>query len=253
MDYRTINSLDYDKNLFIFGEPVVTQFGVIRHLTYREYLTNLPQLSLITQNTLHLYYQFKKIYKNTKDESINQALKEIREASLYEVVISMEEILSAYVKVIQLVLDMNENIDIKFIFSSEENFMFFRKLVMDMNVLTEDEVSPNEEIQRAIERSRRVKQKDTETQSFVDIVTSIVASTSNSFEDVCNMTVFQVYAIYARIGAIFNYQTSTLFATVAEKVKIESWNKHIDLFNKESDVLTKDEFDNKFGSILGRG
>ena len=242
---------NYDKNLFIFGESVLTDFGELRFLTYREFLQNSGDLQLISQNSLHIYYyyrnQLKAVGANASD--IEQ-LKELKDADLYEIVLSTKQILNAYLKIFQLVFDRNDNIPLEQIFSKPEIFHFIRKLVMDMNVLTEEKVSSNEEIQSAIERSRRVKQNNSEEQSFVDIVTSIVASTNNSFEDVCNMNIFQVYAIYARVGAIFNYQTTTLFATVAEKVNIESWNKHIDLFKVEDDSLSRDEFSKKFGSLL---
>ena len=246
-----INSLDYDKNLFIFGEKIETQFGIIRFLTYREYLTHLPEISIISQNTLHIYYSFKKQLESVKaDKESMEALEELKEAELLEIVLSTQQLLNAYLKIFQLVFDGNEEIQYEKIFENSENFNFVRTLFMDMNVVVEDKVSPNEEIQRAIERSRRLKQQSSQEQSFVDIVTSIVASTSNSFEDVCSMNVFQVYAIYARVGAIYNYQTSTLFATVAEKVNIESWNKHIDLFKTEDDVISKNDFDKKFGGLL---
>lgn len=247
-----IEGLDYDKNLFIFGETVQTHLGKIRFLTYREYLTIMPELSLVTQNTLHIYYQYKKQIDANKnsDNEVMEALKELKESELLEVVLSTQQMLNAYLKVFRLVFDMNEDNPIEQIFSNVDNFNFIRRLVMDMNVLTEEKVSQNEEIQKAMERSKRVKQQNSEEQSFVDIVTSIVASTSNSFEDVCNMNVFQVYAIYARIGAIFNYQTTTLFATVAEKVSIESWNKHINLFESSDDVISEKEFKNKFGGLL---
>ena len=246
-----IDSNNYDKNLFIFGEDVETKFGTIRFLTYREYLTNMPELSLITQNSLHIYYYYKKLIPSDNNEMLNSLL-EIKEAPLLEIVLNSEEMLKAYLKIFQLVFDKSSNRAFDDILKDNENFMFVRNLIMDMNALTEEKVSPNEEIQKAFERSRRVKQRDSEDLSFVDIVTSIVASTNHTFEQVCNMTVFQVYAIYSRIGAIFNYQTTTLFATVAEKVNIESWNKHIDLFKTEKDALTRKEFDKKFGGLLGK-
>ena len=247
-----ITNQDYDKNLFIFGEDVLTDFGVMRFLTYREFLQNANDLQLIAQNTLHIYYHYKNQLKDARASKEEfEALKELKDIDLYEIVVSTKQILNAYLKIFQLVFDRNENLPLEQVFSSPENFHFIRKLVMDMNVLTEEKVSPNEEIQSAIERSKRVKQNNSgEKQSFVDIVTSIVASTNNTFEDVCNMNVFQVYAIYARVGAIFNYQTTTLFATVAEKVNIESWNKHIDLFKVEDDSMSKEEFNGKFGSLL---
>ncbi len=246
-----ITDNSYDKNLFIFGESVETEFGEVRFLTYREFLQNSTDLQLIAQNTLHIYYHYKNQMKAVgASASEMEQLKEIKDIDLFEIVLGTQQILNAYLKIFQLVFDRNEKAPFEQIFSSSENFHFIRKLIMDMSVLTEDKVSPNEEIQSAIERSKRVKKNNSEEQSFVDIVTSIVASTSNSFEDVCNMNVFQVFAIYARVGAIYNYQATTLFATVAEKVKIESWNKHIDLFKVEDDSLSRDEFSKKFGSLL---
>lgn len=246
-----ITNNHYDKNLFIFGEDIQTEYGVLRFLTYREYLQNSMELQLVAQNTLHIYYHYKNQLKESrasKDEV--EALKELKDVNLYEIVLSTKQLLNAYLKIFQLVFDKNEEAPYEQVFSKPDIFHFVRKLVMDMNVLTEEKVSPNEEIQSAIERSKRVKKNNSEEQSFVDIVTSIVASTSNTFEDVCNMNVFQVYAIYARVGAIYNYQTTTLFATVAEKVNIESWNKHIDLFKVEDDSISREEFGNKFGSLL---
>ena len=248
---QQIYNLDYDKNLFIFGEEVETQFGIIRFLTYKEYLSHSQEISLISQNTLHIYYNFKKQLESVKAEKATiEALAELKETELIEIVISTEQLLNAYLKIFQLVFDRNEDIEFEKIFESKESFNFVRALVMDMNVITEEKVSPNEEIQKAMERSKRFKQQSSQELTFVDIVTSIVASTSNNFEDVCGMNVFQIYAIYARVGAIFSYQTSTLFATVAEKVNIESWNKHIDLFKSEDDVISQNEFDKKFGGLL---
>lgn len=247
-----IDSFNYDKNLFIFGEDVTTPFGIIRFLTYKEYLLNMPPIGLISQNSLHIYYNFKgQLEENKATKEVLEQLKNIKETDLYEIVLSTEQLLNAYLKIFQLVFDKNDNIEFDTIFETSENFHFIRKLIMDMNVITEENASPNEEIQKALERSKRVKQQSSEEQSFIDVVTSIVASTNHSFEEVGSMTVFQVYATYARIGAIYNYQTSTLFATVAEKVDIESWNKHIDLFKDEKDYMTREQFDKKFGGILG--
>lgn len=245
-----INSLDYDKNLFIFGEEVETQFGIIRFLTYREYLSCGAEISLISQNTLHIYYNLKTQLEKAKAQKESfEVLMELKETDLIEIVMSTEQLLNAYLKIFQLVFDKNEDTKFEKLFESKEVFNFVRQLIMDMNVITEEKVSPNEEIQKAMERSKRLKKSPQEL-TFVDIVTSIVASTSNNFEDVCGMNVFQIYAIYARVGAIYSYQTSTLFATVAEKVNIESWNKHIDLFKSEDDAISKDEFDKKFGGLL---
>ena len=242
---------DYDKNIFIFGKPMDTKFGIMRNLTYEEFLFISKDINIISQNTLHIYYQYLEMYKNNRaSQEEMDALKDFKDIDLYDLVQTMSQLKDAYLRTYQLVFDKNEEYKIYDIFDTKEDFHFVRKLFMDMNVLIEDSVSPNEEIQRAIERSRRMKKNTSENNTFVDITTSIVASTSYSFEEVADLNIFQVYAIYARIGAIYNYQTSTLFATVAEKVNIESWNKHINLFEEENNVISKDEFDRKFGGML---
>jgi len=241
--------MEYNRDFFIFGEPIETIFGKTRFLTYREYLTRQSQLSLMSMNSLHIYYYFRDADKNiTKDEL--EELQKLKEIPLLQIVMDISQFKSTYEDIFKTLIDFKENTSVNEIFADNDVFMQMRKLILDMNVTIESEVSPNEEIQKAIERSRRVKQTESEKQSFVDIVTSIIASTSNSFEDVCNMNVMQVYAIYARIGAIFNYQTSTLFSTVAEKVNIELWNKHIDLFEQKSDTLSENEFKSQFGGLF---
>lgn len=237
--------MKYNKDLFIFGEPVDTSIGRIRFLTYKEFLTNQSYLSVISMNSLHLYY----FYKNLKLKSESELLN-IKNSSLNDIILKDKELLQVYTYVFELLIDFNEDIKAIDILHHQEAFVYVRQLIMDMNVITEEEVNPNEEIQRAIERSRRVKQKDAPKQSFVDIITSVVASTPHSYEDVCDMTIMQLYALYARIGAIYNYQTTTLYATVMEKVNIELWNKHIDLFEKESHTIEYDKFRKSMGGML---
>src|SRR5690606_15562031 len=127
-----------------------------------------------------IYYQYKKA--SDGDKVFEEALEELKHESLYKIVLSQDSFRNAYEKIYDLVI--GDEKAIKAIFDDEELFMQYRQLVMDMQILTEDEISPNEEIQKAIERSRRVKQQKAEKQSFGDIVSSIVAGTSNSFSDV---------------------------------------------------------------------
>ncbi|WP_341323365.1 hypothetical protein NSQ62_07795 [Solibacillus sp. FSL H8-0523] len=240
-----------EKDLYIFGEPVKTLIGEVRFLTYKEYLVNITSLSLITQNILHLYYQYKK-HIDEKDENALNLLESIKQLTLFDLVKSEPSLFEIYKKFFTLLISPKPEIEdpAEIILSDENLFVQYRQLIMEMNLLSEEMVSPNPEIQRGIEMSRSYKQQTSGESSFTDIVSSIVAGTTNSFKDVCEMTVYQVYATYYRMGAIFDYQTSTLFATVSEKVKIESWNKHLNLYERESHVIEKDSFDKKFGSMF---
>lgn len=241
--------MNYNRDHFIFGESIETNIGTVRFLTYKEFLLNQSELSLIGMNILHIFYHFKnQLPKNAKNELLE--LEKLKEVSLWEFIMNSDQFHQVYRHVFDLLVDFKDGMNVDNIFETKELFDAMRQLVMDMNVIVEEEVSPNEEIQRGIERSRRVKQDGSEKQSFVDIITSIVAQTSNDFEKVNSMNVIQIYSLYARLNAIFNYQTSTLFATVAEKVNIELWNKHIDLFERKSDTISKTDFENSFGGLF---
>lgn len=240
-----------ERDFYIFGEPIETKLGQVRFLTYREYLLNISELSLMTQNVLHMYYQYLKKVDKDNTEALDY-LEEFKKLSLFQIVHGEEFMYDTYMKIFQMLVvpyseDGNEH---EMIMNSEDLFMQYRKLVMDMNLLSEEAVSPNPEIQKGLEMSRETKQLGKDKTTFTDIVSSIVAGTANSFKDVCSMTVYQVYSTYYRMGAIFDYQTSTLFATVSEKVNIESWGRHLDLYEKESHTIKAKEFNKKFGGMF---
>src|SRR5699024_5262698 len=90
-----------------------------------------------------------------------------------------------------------------------------------------------------IERSKRMKDNGTD---FATIVTSVAAIGGKSYEQINDMTVYQLYMEFQRLAQKISYDTSILFATVAEKVKIDGWNKEIDMFEEEKHALSRSEF-----------
>lgn len=243
-----------EKDFYVFGDPVITEFGEIKFLTYVEYLRNLPHLSAMSQNVLHIYYEYKNYYDKLKldDEAkiqVEEFLSSLKKESLFNIVNSRDDLRESYKKIFDIVIENDEIVN--YILNDEGSFMRFRKLILDMNMMTESLVNENPEIQKGIERSRRVKQAaNKEKQSFHDIVSCITVGAGILPNDVGKMTVLQVYSTYYRISRFQNYSTSTLFATVAEKVEVESWAAHIDLWEKEKDGIEKSEFDKKYGNIF---
>lgn len=236
-----------NREYYYLGRPIdsETMLGKIRFLTIEEYVDNLPELSLISLNVIHVYYQYKKQNVNN-DSELNEALEQLKKESLFSVVLSNKAFLDSYLKIFDLVIENKDELET--IFKEESLFMKTRQLVMEMNFLREEEASPNPEIQRGIERSRRVKQQQHgDKTSFNDIATSIVVGSTTPIESLYKMTVFQFYSTYYRIAQFHTYNTSVLYSTVAEKVSVESWNKHIDLFEGESNVIDKDAFNKQFG------
>lgn len=241
--------MEYNKDFFIFGEPIETIFGKVRFLTYREYLTKQSQLSLMSMNSLHIYYYFKDIDKDISKEELEE-LKKLKEAPLLDIVKDIPVFKEAYQTIFSMVVDFKEDFDCSHIFEASDLFMSMRKLILDMNMMVEPLVSPNEEIQKGIERSRNFKRKKADNITFIDIVSSVAISISKSPTEVGNMTVIQVLSSYYRFSKFQNYNTTTLFATVSEKAEIEHWSSHIDLWEQETDGIDKDEHDKKYANIF---
>lgn len=232
------------KEFYIIGEPIETDIGLCDFIKVKEYPDFAFELQTISLNKLHLIYKYQQINKNHElDEFIN----ELNKLSLFEIVFGIPELRQAYLKVFLRVFNDGKSVAQ----INQSNFEYYRKLVMDMNCVKEELINPNPEIQRAIERSRRVKQRESGGLEFADIVTSIVGFNGLSYKDIKEMTIYQLYMTFHRIAQIKGYDTNTLFATVStEKINIESWCKHIDLLEDEKHFVTQEEFNKKTASVL---
>lgn len=243
----------------LFAKYVETPFGRLRFLTYEEYLNLSKELTFITYNVLHFYYMILNgIPKHRKKERAE--VEPFKELSLQTIVMSYPDVYDSYYMVLAHMLEPNEFINEpeKFmkvftdIMANEEAFLMMRAYIMKMNLLKEEKVSPHPKLQEAFERDRKMREiASQDAPNNIDIVTSICALTSHDFEAVSKMTPFQVHNIYARISANKDYERNILFATVSQVENIESWAKKIDLFNmKDTSVISKDDFDSKYGSMF---
>jgi len=240
--------LGLNKDLFITGKPILTPYGNVRFLTYYEYISQISNLSTISMNVLHIYYMYKKHADESRDKKFIQLVEGIKEESLYNLVKENEMFKKSYLEVFRLLFESESIPDA--IFEEEKAFDECREIIMQMNMLKEEEVSSNPEIQMFINNGNSARGTG-EKQSFTDLISSVVVGSFKSYEEVCNMTVLQVYATYYRIGQMKNYDTTVLYSTVAEKVNIEDWNKHIDLFEDKKSGIDKKSFAKTYGNLFG--
>lgn len=242
-----------DKDSFLLGEPIETDIGLIRFLTVSEYLKTSSDLLALNLNILHLYHRYRKMLDDT-DKEVFSALEELKSESLFNFINENKDFKESYLRVFSMVLDMNDKGDVmnslERIFEDEALFMGTRQLIMEMQLQSETPVSDNLEIQEYYETRAEMKRKEAGDQSFSDIISSVVAGTSNSFKDVRDMTIIQLYSIYYRIGAFKNFDVLTLFASVGNKDKIEPWDKHIDLFSKAELGIDYSEFNRQYGGLF---
>lgn len=226
---------------YILGLPIDTKVSEnetisVRFLLVKEYPDYFNDLQIVSLSKDQLIYKYNEL---NKDGSLTQLIEMLKVLSLYEIVTNLPELKHSYYRLFAKVFDSEEKIALV----NEDNFEFYRSLVMKMNCMKEEKINPNPEIQRAIERSKRLKSQELSKLTFADVVSSVVGYNGLSYKDINEFTIYQLYMTYYRIAQIKNFDTSCLFATVStEKINIESWSKHIDLFEEEKHALTREEF-----------
>lgn len=229
---------------YILGLPIETEIGLVDFIKVKEYPDYYQELYLFSMSKEELIYRLSEVNKNG---SLNELIELIKPLSLFQISTMLPDLANAYYKIFTRVFNSEDSLSK----INESNFDYYRKLIMRMNVLKEEKINPNPEIQRAIERSKRLKAAEGDRITFADIVSSVVGYNGLSYKDINEFTLYQLYMTYYRIANIKNYDTSTLFATVsAEKINIESWSKHIDLFEEEQHAFTVEQFDKKVKSVF---
>jgi hypothetical protein len=235
------------KEFYILGLPIDTDIGQCEFIKVKEYPDYFADLQIMSLNKLHIIYKYHEINKNHEFDDV---IKELEKLTLFEIVTGIPEIQMAYYRVFLKVFG-NEEALYKI---NNQNFDYYRKLIMDMNCVKEEVINPNPEIQRFIEKSKRVKQQDSEPLTFADIVSSVVGYNGLSYQDINEMTVYQLYMTFHRIAQIKGYDTAVLFKTVQEKfkenIKVENWCKHINLLEEEKHAIEYNTFKQTTGSIV---
>jgi hypothetical protein len=232
------------KEFYILGLPIQTEIGECQFLKVKEYPDYFMDLQIVSMTKDQLVYKYTEM---NKGGVLNELIEELQRLPLYEIVIGIPELQQSYYKLFNKVFNNEDSL----LQINMENFDYYRKLVMTMNCMKEEIINPNPEIQKAIERSKRVKSLDGEKTEFADIVTSVVGFNGLSYQNINEFTIYQLYMTYYRIAQFKNYDTTTLFSTVSsEKIKIDSWGKHINLFEEEKHFVTKEEFNKNTTSMF---
>lgn len=250
--------IEIQDSQYIFAKPVMTPYGIMRFLTYEEYMDNIQALSVISQNVLHLFYIFRKSIPIHRKQELKE-FDSFKDRDLNDIVYEHQDLRAAYMQILVLMLDQNEYIQtsddlllvLQDIFENKEAFMVMRDLIMKMNLLKEEKVSPQARLQQIFENDKKLRAaKDKDAPTHMDIIASI-ANVGISFEELAKETPFQIHMRFAKIAAKEDYRRNVLFATVSNEVTIESWAKKTNLFEvKDTSAISKAEFDQKYAGMF---
>lgn len=238
------------KEFYILGLPIETELGELHFVKIKDMPMFAQYQNILTISKDKIIYLFLG-FDEKKDiwtSDWQNKFKEFKDnILLYDLIIQIQELHDLYIKLFDY-LFKTKNI---FQQVTRDNFNYYRNLIMKMNCINEEEFNPNPEIRKWQEKSKRAKQ-DGKPIEFQDMISSVVVGTGLTYEQVCEMTLYQFYTTFRRLSAFKEYDTSTLFATVStEKIKIEQWCKNIDLFEVDKSGYTREEYNKMKGNIFG--
>lgn len=232
---------------YIFGRDILTTAGYLSPIKVEEYDDYMSSLSMMAMDKTYIVYSYLTLPKSDEVDAIIQQLVDM---SLYEIVSGIPEFKNAYSRVYEKVFIQKEDI----VNVAYENFDEVRKTILEMNCLPEESAMINlnkdarsfldTRVQKAVERSKRVKAKEgnsDESPELQDVISSLVVGAGKSFEEISSWTMYQLYMSFNRLAQFKSFDSSTLFATVASDVSIENWSKKIDLFAKDTHSMKDGE------------
>lgn len=242
----------------IFGEPIETIYGTIRFYSYKEYVKRLTDLSLISFSTLKFYYIIRsQLLEANAPKSDLIDLMGMKEIPLFDYVRMNPQVLEAYARVFGELIS-HENINYRhldlYYEMEEEDFLNIRSIIMKMNMLQEERMSPSPRVQDRIDRGKKLKMRENgDAPTTESILTSIFVETGIPFPQLLEMTAYQLLAVFKRIHSFKNFDVSVLMATVAPDVEIQRWDE-----NHENEIqgtgtehaIDSGEFSKNIGGIF---
>lgn len=218
---------------FILGLPIETTIGECKFLRVKDYYKYGAALQMVSYNNVALAYELSKLYKFDTDTTEN-----LKHSNLYDIVMNLSPVFALYQFLYSFIFDQ-EDIMKKI---NEENFDDIRNLVLAMNAMSEEKASPNPEIQKWLDKSKKMNSGNSLTLSDIAVIVS--GYKKCSYKEIIDYTLIQLYSDFYQCGSFINYFTSSLFATVAPKIEITPWANKIDINKKDTHSLKRSEYEN---------
>lgn len=246
------------ENKLIFGQPIETYYGKARFYTYTEFLERQVELNYISMSVLGYYYAIRRELINqgaSKQELIE--LKEMQKIELFDFIRITPFVLEAYKKVFHEVFELPEEeqgkyLDTDFyITMDKEDFYNMRDIVMRINLLKEEVMSPSPRVQDRFDREKERKRREAgEGATIETVLSTLTLFTGKDYQELGEMTAYQILNTYQRVHAFGEFFITTLFKTAGAEVDIAMWDKnHTMLEENKPSGMTATEFNKKFGSM----
>lgn len=234
----------------IKGKSIKTKYGTVRPILVDEYEKFIPYISFLKKypRTIKSILFNMKVNETDDYEKRGSYKNDLDNNDLVYFIIKNDYGLKDSLNdMLNFIMDDYDSSIYTTILESDDSWDEFRKFILSFNGIIVEDESDDPEIRKFDEYSRALKEAKGQTVDFESIYTSILVRTGMDTNQINNLTIYQFYSIFKRIGAFFNYETSTLYKTVDSKgtINVIPWSTVIEKNNKESIKLS--DFGKKFG------
>jgi len=232
---------ELDDLRYILNMPIeIDGIGRIYPFTMEEYALYSHYFNVLTV-TVDLYLQQidskekelrKEIESKVKNFDIVCSQKEFVELLLSLLSISFKPKRLKYCPVLQRIL-INDGL------ITRDNYDYIRNEIIKVNNIRLPNQAKTKELQEWFDKAYKARNAQNKNAGDMeDIITSIMAFTGYTPEDIKKMTVYQVNKLIARLNKISEYNTNIQFLCAgAEKINLEHWSSKI---NNGNDDITVD-------------
>lgn len=226
----------------ILGLPIETPYGLFKPLTLRDYLERGDALAAITFDKRRVLHEIR-LNQDEETQNSTELTKLLREMdsqySLKQILIEyMEPYFHAYVEIIarckvleneETLEGVREEVYLMLHEIDPEEFDALRNMILVLNNQSSQTASLDPTIQKWKEKAIKFKSSDKDAPNIPTMVTSVVSFSGHTFEEISNWNITQLLQVFQRIGMLKAYDTTSLFATVTDKIDIQNWSENIEI------------------------
>lgn len=228
IDTDLLDPIENIEDFYILGNPIITDIGICYFLKVKDYMKILQYIDLLSLEKFQLIRHYKQIFdigKMTKQfqdsqlQFIEHITKVIEQVELIQYIKNeqtAENILKRYKELFQICFKS----DVFELIKTDEEFDYYRDLIITMNNIPVVKENPNPEIEEYNRLERELAAMESGNITFKSIYTSVWAFVG---EEPYNMTLYKMYALFNRISCFKNSDATTLFRTVSNEVKTQHW------------------------------
>lgn len=233
---------------YILENPIKVDIGYLYPIKVKDYETFQRIGGIAQLDKVALINNFKDIVK--KDERFQPFLEVVEELDMYDFIrfcgleqykdSFLYDLNKQYVDLFKFCTKNNNGMVFEII-ETDENFQHYIKIIRKMNGIPYEATSPNPEVERRNELTRKLESMKGENIDFESMFTSVCVGLQKTPIELGEMTLYSFYKIFNRIAHFKGYDRNILFATVTDNVTIEPWYKVDEIIEKNQQYITEEQ------------